>query len=163
LEQLVLRVSGGEPLEKVNEELGLKVEQKQVAEIEAKYEAGGRKWEVLIDGRYGHGQKVHSGIREWLYKREEGDQEVRAPQLACEIKDKFDVEVESGHLNYLLRERGLSVPVGWSDKEEGEGEEKKEPKPDVSKDNAGIFFPGRGEGSVGGGRSDRRERSEQSG
>lgn len=149
LEQIVLRVSAGESLETVNEELGLKLEQKQVAEIEAKYEAGGRKWEVLIDGRYGHAQKVHSGIREWLYRRKEEEEEVRAPQLAREIKEKFDIEVDPGHLNYLLRKRGLSAPVGRPYKEKEE--EKKEPKPDVSKDNAGIFFPGGGEGSVGGG------------
>jgi hypothetical protein len=159
----VLRISAGEPLEKVNEELGLKLEQKQVAEIEAKYEAGGRKWEVLIDGRYGHVQKVHSGIREWLYQRKEGDEEARAPQLVREIKDKFDVEVDPGHVNYLLRKRGLSAPVGRPYKEKGEEEEKKEPSPDVSKDNAGIFFPGGGEGSVGRGRSDRREHSDQPG
>lgn len=163
LEQLVLRVSAGEGLEAVNRELGLKVEQKQLAEIAAKYEAGGRKWEVLIDGRYGHAQKVHSGIREWLYKRKEGDEEVRAPQLAREIKEKFEIEVNPGHLNYLLRKRSLSAPVGRPYKEKGEGEEKKAPSPDEPKDNAGIFFPGRGESRVGSGRSDRRKRGDRPG
>ncbi len=66
LEQLVLRVSAGEPLEEVNKALGFELAQKQLAEVEAKYEAGGRRWEGLIDGRYGHAQKVHSGIREWF-------------------------------------------------------------------------------------------------
>jgi hypothetical protein len=163
LEQLVLRVSAGERLEEVNEELGFELDQKQLAEIEAKYEAGGRKWEVLIDGRYGHEQKVHSGIREWLYKRKEGDEEVRAPQLAREIKKKFKVEVDPGHVNYLLRKRGLSAPVGRPYKDKEEEEEKEEPSPDASLDNAGIFFPGRGEGRAGRGRSDSRDSGDSAG
>jgi hypothetical protein len=163
LEQLLLRVSAGEPLEEVNEELGFELDQKQLAKLEAKYEAGGRKWEVLIDGRYGHEQKVHSEIREWLYKRKEGDEEVRAPQLAREIKKKFKVKVDPGHLNYLLRKRGLSAPVGRPYKEKGEEEEKEEPRPDASIDNAGIFFPGRGEGRAGRGRSDSRDSGDSPG
>ncbi|MCP4365494.1 MAG: hypothetical protein GY800_09380 [Planctomycetes bacterium] len=163
LEQLVLRVGAGEPLEEVNEELGLRLEQKQLAEVEVKYEAGGGKWEVLIDGRYGHAQKVHSGIREWLYSRKEGDEAVRAPQLAREIKEKFEVEVDPGHLNYLLRKRGLSAPVGRPYKEEQEDVEKEEPSPDASIDNAGIFFPGRGEGSAGRGRSNTRDSGDSPG
>lgn len=163
LEQLVLRVSAGEPLAEVNEELGFELDQKQVAEIEAKYEAGGRKWAVLLDGRYGHAQKIHSGIREWLYRRKERDEAVRAPQLAREIKEKFEVEVDPGHLNYLLRKRGLSAPVGRPYQEKGEAEEKEEPSPDGSMDNAGVFFPGRGEGRAGRGRSARRNRGDSPG
>ena len=163
LEQLVLRVSVGEPLAEVNEELGFELDQKQQAKLEAKYKAGGRKWEVLIDGRYGHEQKVHSGIREWLYNRKERDEEVRAPQLAREIKEKFEVEVDPGHLNYLLRKRGLSGPVGRPYKEKREEAEKEEPGSNASIDNAGIFFPGRGEGSAGRGRSDSRDRGDSPG
>jgi transposase len=163
LEQLLLRVRAGEPLAEVNEALGFELDQGQQAKLEAKYEAGGRQWAVLLDGRYGHEQKVHSGIREWLYSRKEGDEEVRAPQLAREIKEKFEVEVDPGHVNYLLRKRGLSAPVGRPYQEKGEEEEKEEPSPDVSIENAGIFFPGRGEGRVGRGRSDRRNRGDRPG
>lgn len=163
LEELVVRVRRGEPLQEVNEELGLQVEPKQLVELEAKYEAGGSKWEVLLDGRYGHAQKVHSGIREWLYRRKEGDEEVRAPQLAREIKAKFKVEVDAGHLNYLLRKRGLSGPVGRPYKQKGMEAEKEEGDPAKAIDNAGIFFPGRSQGGVGGSRSDRTERGNGSG
>jgi transposase len=150
LEQLVLRVRAGEPLEAVNSALGFEVDEGQLAELEAKYEAGGRQWAVLLDGRYGHAQKIHSGIREWLYRRKEGDEVVRAPQLAQEIKEKFEVEVDPGHVNYLLRKRGLSAPVGRPYQEKRkEEEEEVEPSPDVPLDNAGIFFPGRGEGCPG--------------
>ena len=155
LEQLVLRVSAGENLEEVTEALGLKVTEKQLAEIKTKYEASGKKREVLIDGRYGHAQKVDSEIREWLYRRKETDEKVRSPQMAREIEKKFGVVTHPGHLNYLLRKRGLSGPVGRPYKEKPEEEEKEESNPEASKDNAGIFFPGRGEGRVRGGGSDR--------
>jgi transposase len=148
LEQLVLRVKTGEPLAAVNEALGFEVEEGQLAELEAKYEAGGREWAVLLDGRYGHTQKIHSGIREWLYRRKAGDEAVRAPQLAREIKEQFEVEVDPGQVNYLLRKRGLSAPVGRPYKEKQEQQEV-EPSPAAPLDNAGIFFPGRGEGRPG--------------
>jgi hypothetical protein len=75
LEQLLQRVAAGEPLDEVNEALGLNLDERQLVRAQAKYEAGGWRWEALIDGRYGHAQKVHSGIREWLYTRKERDEE----------------------------------------------------------------------------------------
>ena len=54
LEQLLQRVAAGEPLDEVNEALGLNLDEKQLVRAQAKYEAGGCRWEALIDGRYGH-------------------------------------------------------------------------------------------------------------
>lgn len=163
LEQLLDRVTTGEPLAAVNEALGFDLASEQLAGVQAKYEAGGQRWEALIDGRFGHAQKIHSGIREWLYRRKERDEEVRAPQLAREIKEKFEVEVDPGHLNYLLRKRGLSAPVGRPDQKQRSEAEKEAPKPETSLENAGIFFPGRSEGRAGRDRRDRRERGDRPG
>jgi transposase len=112
--------------------------------------------EALIDGRCGHPQKIHSGIREWLYARKEKDEDVRAPRLAQEIKEKFEVEVDPGHINYLLRKRGLTAPPGRPYKEKPADEEATDVAtgPSESIDNAGIFFPGGSEGGDGGGGSD---------
>ena len=151
LEQLLQRVAAGEPLAEMNEELGFTLDEKQLAKAQAKYEAGGDQWEALVDGRYGHAQKIHSGIREWLYSRKEKDQAVRAPQLAREIKEKFEVEVDPGHLNYLLRKRGLTAPPGHPAKREVVGEEGEDtPAASETLDNAGLFFPGGGEDGTGG-------------
>ena len=151
LEQLLQRVAAGEPLAEMNEALGFTLDEKQLAKAQAKYEAGGGQGEALVDGRYGHAQKIHSGIREWLYSRKEKDQAVRAPQLAREIKEKFEVEVEPGHLNYLLRKRGLTAPLGHPAKQETVGEEGKDtPAASETLDNAGLFFPGGGEDGAGG-------------
>jgi hypothetical protein len=156
LEQLLQRVAAGEPLAEMNEELGFKLDEKQLAKAQAKYEVGGRQWEALLDGRYGHAQKIHSGIREWLYTRKERDKAVRAPQLAREIKEKFEVEVEPGHVNYLLRKRGLTARPGHPAKKEAVGEAGGEGAlaSSESLDNAGLFFPGRGEDGTGGRGSD---------
>lgn len=156
VEQLLQRVAAGEPLDEVNEALGLKLGEQERVRAQAKYEAGGCRWEALMDGRYGHAQKVDSGIREWLYTRKERDEEVRAPQLAREIKEKFGVEVAPGHINYLLRKRGLTALPGRPGKQELASDEAREvaTAPGETLDNAGLFFPGGGEGGHGGGGSD---------
>lgn len=155
LEQLLQGVATGEALAEKNEVLGFNLDEKQVAKAQAKYEASGGQWAALVDGRYGHAQKIHSGIREWLYSRKEKDKAVRAPQLAREIKEKFEVEVDPGHLNYLLRKRGLTAPPGHPGKQEVVGEEGEEGSAvSESLDNAGLFFPGGGEDGLGGDRDD---------
>jgi len=125
LEQLLQRVAAGEPLNQVNDALGyalgFNLDQDQLARLQAKYKAGGCTWEALIDGRHGHPRKAHSALREWLYTRKKGDEEVRAPRLAVEIKEKFGVELSDGHINYLLRKRGLSAPSGRGDGAGGSG------------------------------------------
>jgi transposase len=155
LEQLLHRVTAGEPLDKVSEALGLELDQERLARAQAKYEAGGCRWEALVDGRFGHAQKVHSEIREWLYTRKERDEDVRAPQLAREVKEKFGVEVDPGHINYLLRKRGLTAPPGRPYKKKPASQEATEAAtaPSESIDNAGVFFPGGCEGGNGGGGS----------
>jgi hypothetical protein len=153
LEHLLQRVAAGEPLDKVNEALGFNLDQEELAGTQAKYEAGGHRWEALIDGRYGHAQKAHSALREWLYARKERDEEVRASHLAVEIQEQFGVELSPGHINYLLRKRGLSAPPGRPYKRECSTEDAPglAPAPSESIDNAGTFFPGRCEGRDGSG------------
>lgn len=152
LEQLLQRVAAGEPRAEVNEALGFNLDENRLRQAQATYAAGGWRWEALLDGRYGHAQKVHSGIREWLYTRKERDEAVRAPQLAREIKEKFAVEVDPGHVNYLLRKRALTAPPGHPPKPAPAGAEGREgaTASRESIDNAGLFFPGGGEDGDGG-------------
>lgn len=167
LEQLLLRVEAGEPLEELNAELGFDLTDLMLGHQQAKYEAGGRTWEALIDGRHGHPRKAHSALREWLYARKEADDSLRAPQLVKEIEEKFGVTLTDGHVNYLLRKRALTAPPGRPFKrapdeasqaegqrlpaEEG-ADEASAPTdvPSESVDNAGLFFPGDSKGRDGG-------------
>jgi transposase len=173
LEQLLLRVAAGEPLEEVNAELGFDLTVLMLAHQQAKYESGGRTWEALIDGRHGHPRKAHSALREWLYARKEADDSLRAPQLVKEIQEKFGVTLTDGHVNHLLRKRALTAPPGRPFKQspdvkshtEGQRPPNEENRDEASTiadvsatadvcsesvDNAGLFFPGGGKGRDGG-------------
>ena len=153
LERLLLRAAG-EPLDKLNEELGFDLDEDELARQQTKYENGGRTWEAVIDGRYGHAHKVHSGVREYLYARKEEDESLRAPRLAEEVKEKFGIEVSAGHVNYLLRKRGLTAPPGRPFKEPESGENAAAEASRESVDNAGLFFPGSSESGDGSGGGD---------
>ena len=152
LEQLLLRVAAGEPLAELNAELGFELGEEELARWQAKYEAGGRTWEAVIDGRHGHTRTVHSGMRAYLYARKEEDDSLRAPQLASELQDKFGVTVSAGHINYLLRKRELTAPPGRPPKKSEPEEEAPTEESNHATDNAGIFFPGGSKGGDGGDR-----------
>ena len=145
IEQLLLRVEAGEPFESARAALGLRVEEEDLSRLQTRYEAGGRRWEALIDGRYGHPRKAHSALREWLYERKRADDSLTAPELAREVRKKFGVELSAGHINYLLRKVELTHPPGRpsraKDQETSAGAAAEVNKSDSSLANAGIFFP----------------------
>ena len=146
LERLLVRLEAGEPFEQVRADLGLSVEAEDVPRLQAKYEAGGRSWEVLIDGRHGHPQKAHSALREWTYEHKREDESLTAGELAVEIEEQFQVKLSIGHINYLLRKAELTRPRGRPCRrqergEEGEATPTPEAQSDESLDNGGIFFP----------------------
>ena len=142
LAQLLQRIAAGESLENANEALGFDLDQRELARAQAKYESGGHRWQSLIDGRHGHSRKAHSALREWLYRRKEEDESLRAPHLVKEIEAEFGVRLTDGHVNYLLRKRGLSAPPGRPYK--GGAKETALADAPISTDtvdNAGLFFP----------------------
>ena len=146
LERLLQRIEAGEPFDQMRADLGLSIEAEDVPKLQAKYEAGGRTWETLIDGRYGHPQTAHSVLREWMYERKREDKSLTARELAEEIAEQFQVELSIGHINYLLRKKELTRPRGRPRRQrEGETVLVSEVPSDESLDNGGIFFPGSGE------------------
>ena len=88
--------------------------------------------------------------REDLARKKE-DESLRAPQLAEEIEEKFGVKLSAGHINYLLRKRGLTALPGRPPKEQPPDEEAAAALavPNAPVDNAGIFFPRSGKGGAG--------------
>jgi len=143
LEQLLQRVAQGGPLEQVCAELDLAVDAKRLARLQGKYEAGGRTWEALLDGRYGHPKKAHSALREWLYERKRQDKALTAPELVDELRVQFQVELSAGHVNYLLRKVELTRPPGRvPSRPAAEDDPVESETSSPTLDNAGIFFPG---------------------
>lgn len=150
MEKLLQRVEAGEPLDQVCAEVDIEVDEKRLAALQAKYKAGGETWETLLDGRFGHSHTAHAELRAWLYERKEQDETLRAPTLVKEIEKKFGVVLSSGHINYLLRKRGLTAPPGRPYKDPpAEQEEEQPPTTTESLDNAGAFFPGSSQGRDG--------------
>ncbi|MGA9351382.1 MAG: hypothetical protein WBW48_21600 [Anaerolineae bacterium] len=143
LEQLLQCIKQGEPLEQVYAELDLTVDAKRLAQLQAKYQAGGCTWEALLDGRYGHPIKAHSALREWLYERKRQDKELTAPGLVDEVKEQFGIELSAGHINHLLRKVELTRPPGRPPSRSAPAGEPEPPQASSQfLDNAGIFFPG---------------------
>ncbi len=155
LEQLLQRVATDESIEQARNELGLQIQVEDLPELRRKYETGGRRMESLIDGRYGHGQKVNSAMREWLYERKGEDDELTAHELADELEGRFGVRVAAGHINYLLRKRGMTRPPGHPYRHEtpqttAEGTAESAETPSQTFENAGLFFPGGSQAGDGG-------------
>jgi len=76
---------------------------------------------------------------------------LRAPDLVDEIEEKYGVHFSDGHINELLRARGLSAPPGRRRKQPSpETEAEAAPKTTETLDNAGVFFPGSSKGRDGG-------------
>lgn len=117
---------------------------KEANRLQRKYEAGGRTWKALLDGRFGRDIKANSAIKEWLYERKRQEPTMRARQLAEEIKERFGIEFRAGHINYLLRKEELTAPVGRPEKQTATGTAKQEEREENSQENTGIFFPGSG-------------------
>lgn len=145
MECLLLRVEAGESLSQVCADLDLEVKAKDLSRLQAKYEKGGRIWEALIDGRYGHPQTAHSALRGWMYERKGEDETLTGAQLAKQVEEQFGIKLSGGHINYLLRKVGLTRPPG---RPPGSRATKNDPdpeQPEQSLDDAGLFFPGSGE------------------
>lgn len=146
LERLLQRVEAGEPLDQVCADLGLDVQAADLLRLQARYEAGGRTWEVLVNGRYGHPQKAHSALREWMYERKREDETLTARELAEAVDEQFQVKLSVGHVNYLLRKVELTGPAGRPPRREAEATSAPaSPAPnDESLANAGLFFSSKG-------------------
>jgi transposase len=149
LEQLLLRIEGGEALAEVCAELEVEIDEKRLSELQGKYEKGGRSWQTLLDGRYGHPQKANSAIREWLSDRKREDESLSARQLSEEVKTRWGVELSVGHINYLLRKVELTGSVGRPRLQKPLEEDKAGSSWSESLDNGGIFFSGRSQRSNG--------------
>lgn len=143
IERLLLRMEGGEAFEPVRAELGLKLKIEDLPKMQSRYAAGGRHYGFLINGQYGHYETLNLAMRAWLYEHKQENEQITAPEMVEELKKKYGVDMSAGHINYLLRKRGLTGRVGRP-------QQRREAKPnqispEVSSqavENAGIFFPG---------------------
>lgn len=148
LEQLLLRLEAGEPLDQVRADLEFELKPERVSQLQAKYEAGGRRWEALLDGRFGHYQHVNTAVRAYLFERKQQDERLTAGELASEVEQKFKMSISVGHINHVLREVALTRTPGRPRKRAVAAESPATDPPPQA--HAGLFFPGRGQATTGG-------------
>ncbi len=149
MEQLLIQIEQGVSLDEACARLNVKVSDRQLNRLQAKYQAGERQWEALLDKRFGHRQGVTSEIETWLYARKcqeaglPASEQSTAAQLVQEIETRFQVTVHRWQINYVLRKRGLTRPVGrprCATESKSVGETKEEAVVTEQVDNAGVFF-----------------------
>lgn len=149
MERLLIQVEQGSGLEGACAQLNMEVHARQLSLLQAKYQAGERRWEALLDGRFGHPQALTLDIQEWLYerKRRQADlpaaQQHTATQLGQEIQARFRVELKPWQINYALRKRGLTRPPGRPARAcQSETDTVPDDQPSTSGAvaNAGVFF-----------------------
>jgi len=142
LECLLQRVEAGESLDRVCADLGLQVGATELPKLQARYGAGGRSWEALVNRRYGHPQKAHSALREWMRERKREDRTLTAREVAEEVAERFQVELSIGHVNYLLRAVQLTRPPGRPLRRPIDGATAPASPPPTAEplDHAGLFF-----------------------
>lgn len=140
LEQLLVRWDAGEAAHSLQDELvRLRVRLADLARLWTRYQRAGQRWEVLIDGRYGHPQKANSAVRGCLFERKQENPELTGAQLSAELEQRCGTKLSLGYVNTLLRRQGLSRGRG-----RGDPGVRREPEPsEVTTevvDNAGLFF-----------------------
>ena len=98
MEQLLLLIEQGTSLEEACAQLNVEVSERQLSRLQAKYQAGGRQWEALQDGRYGHRQGVTLEIENWLYarKRQEAGLPAKEQSTAAQLGQASSKFVKSG-------------------------------------------------------------------
>lgn len=101
-------MDAGLPWQEANEQSGLNYSRRGIQQLYQKWCDHGD--EALIDHRHGHPYKATTEVRDWLGERCDEDSEVRAPQLAAELKAQFEVELDPNYVTVLRHQLGLPVP-----------------------------------------------------
>lgn len=137
-EQWILRTERGEDRERVRRELKVPLQTSSFGWLRQRYQAGGRKWQALLERRHGVATKGTPAVKAFLAKAKARNPRLTGAELCVQVWERFEIDLSLGHLTALVREAGLSNPPGRPAKTPAEK------KPDSSRrevENAGAFFP----------------------
>lgn len=135
-EQWILRTEQGEAPDRVRRELKLKLKNSSLEHLQRRYRLGGRTWQALLERRHGVATKGTAQVKAFLAKAKARDPHLIGTELCVQVWERFEIEISLGRLNALVREAGLSGPVGRPMKTP---DDSATPARDV--ENAGAFFP----------------------
>jgi transposase len=137
-EQWILRTAQGEDPERVRQALHLKPQIVTLARLRARYVAAGRTWQALLERRHGRATKGTPAVKAFVAKAKAKHPQLTAADLVAQIWDRFEIEISRNRLSTLLKQAGLSNPVGHPPGVVADGL-RHSPEGDV--DHAGAFFP----------------------
>jgi hypothetical protein len=147
-EQWILRTEQGEDPDRVRRELKLKLKTSSLPWLRHRYQAGGRKWQALLERRHGIATKGTVEVKAFLKKAKEKSPQATGAELRTQVWERFEIDLSLSRLNELLHVEGLSNAPGRPPKVPP-SETPSASERDI--DNAGAFFPS--------GRVDRTRRS----
>ena len=140
-EQWLIRTAHGEDPERVRQALHLKLQVVTLARLSARYVAAGQTWQALLERRHGSATQGTLAVKAFVAKAKAKDPQLTAAELVGLIWDRFEIEISRTWLSTLVKQAGLSNPVGHPPGPVAAGL-KHFPEGDV--DHAGAFFPPRG-------------------
>jgi len=136
--QWILRSEHGEDPDRVCRELKLHLKASSLPRLRQRYQAGGRKWQVLLERRHGWATKGTAEVKAFLKKAKERNSPMTGAELRVQVWERFEIDLSLSRLNELLHAEGLS---------NAPGRPRKTSTPETSSalerdiDHAGAFFP----------------------
>ena len=137
-EQWILRIEKGEDPERVRRELKLKLKVRTLARLKPRYQKGGRTWQALLERRHGLATKGTPAVMAFVAKVKARHRQITAGEMVAEIWERFEIEISVNRLGELLKQAGLSNPVGRPRQAPAEPPAKTAGR---EVDHAGAFFP----------------------
>jgi len=136
-EQWILRTEQGEDPDRVRRELKLKLKTSSLPWLRQRYQAGGRKWSVLLERRHGIATKGTAEVKAFLKKAKDQHPQATGGELCVQVWERFEIDLSLSRLNELLHAEGLSNAPGRPQVSTPEMSSAAEREVD----NAGAFFP----------------------
>ena len=137
-EQWLLRTAAGEDPERVRRALRLKLQVVTLARLRARYLAEGQTWQVLLERRHGSATKGTAAVKKFVAKAKAKHPHVTVAELVAQIWDRFEIEISRTWLSTLVKQAGLSNPMGHPP---GPVATSLKHFPEGEVDHAGAFFP----------------------
>jgi transposase len=137
-EQWLLRTAQGEDPAQVRRALKLAQSVRALEALRPRYEAEGRTWQVLLERRHGKATKGTPAVKAFVAKVKAKQPDVTAAVLVEQIWERFEITISLNRLNELLKQEGLSNPVGRPP-QAARAHASEPAERDV--DHAGAFFP----------------------
>lgn len=110
--QWIRRTAQGEDPDPVRQELKLHLKASSLPRLRQRYQAGGRKWQALLERRHGWATKGTPAVKAFLQKAKARHPQATGAELCVQVWERFEIDLSLSRLNELLHAEGLSNAPG---------------------------------------------------